>query len=120
MLGLGANTTQARSTPTPAPAPALLTAVGRPRAGAPPSPREAALRAVEADLHVTALAQTPEHYKYETSTHPPTRFTEAQLDFFSHHKFAARRDPVDAAQGLAQGRPPPLRAVPGPGETHGR
>ena len=66
-------------------------AVGRELARQLPSAREAVLRAVEADLHIPALAQTLEHYKYETSTRLPTRFTEAQLDFFGHHMLRGAR-----------------------------
>lgn len=80
------------TTPTPDPAPVLSSpAVGRELARQLPSAREAVLRAVEADLHIPALAQTLEHYKYETSTRLPTRFTEAQLDFFGHHMLRGAR-----------------------------
>lgn len=78
-------------------------AVARELARHRPSAREVVLRAVAADLHVPAVSQTLEYCKYETSTRLPTRFTEAQLDFFGHHMFAARGDPVDAARAPRKG-----------------
>ncbi|KAI1351728.1 6-phosphogluconate dehydrogenase [Xylaria sp. FL0043] len=52
------------------------------------------LKAVEADLFVPSISQTLEYYKYETSTHLPTQFMEAQLDYFGSHMFETKDDPM--------------------------
>ncbi|RYP08021.1 hypothetical protein DL764_002167 [Monosporascus ibericus] len=58
------------------------------------SAKEVVLRAVEADLFLPALSQTLEWYKYDTSTHLPTQFMEAQLDYFGQHMFDTKDDPL--------------------------
>ncbi|RYO94419.1 hypothetical protein DL766_002767 [Monosporascus sp. MC13-8B] len=68
--------------------------VGRELAAHYGSVKEVALRAVEADLFVPALGQTLEWYKYDTSTHLPTQFMEAQLDYFGQHMFDTKDDPL--------------------------
>ncbi|RWA11248.1 hypothetical protein EKO27_g3879 [Xylaria grammica] len=52
------------------------------------------LKAIEADLFVPSISQTLEYYKYETSTHLPTQFMEAQLDYFGAHMFETKDDPM--------------------------
>ncbi|KAI0446558.1 6-phosphogluconate dehydrogenase [Xylaria telfairii] len=52
------------------------------------------LKAIEADLFIPAISQTLEYYKYETSTHLPTQFMEAQLDYFGSHMFERKDDPM--------------------------
>ncbi|KAJ2988069.1 hypothetical protein NUW58_g4171 [Xylaria curta] len=56
--------------------------------------KKVVLRAMEADLFVPPISQTLEYYKYETSTHLPTQFMEAQLDYFGSHMFERKDDPM--------------------------
>ncbi|KAI3323058.1 6-phosphogluconate dehydrogenase [Xylariaceae sp. AK1471] len=56
--------------------------------------KKVVLKAVEADLFVPSISQTLEYYKYENSTHLPTQFMEAQLDYFGLHMFEKKDDPM--------------------------
>ncbi|KAI0459811.1 6-phosphogluconate dehydrogenase [Xylaria acuta] len=62
--------------------------------------KKVVLKAVEADLFVPSISQTLGFYKYETSTHLPTQFMEAQLDYFGSHMFERKDDPM---RGLEKG-----------------
>ncbi|KAI0160689.1 6-phosphogluconate dehydrogenase [Xylariaceae sp. FL1272] len=49
--------------------------------------RRVVTRSMEADLPVPTLSGSLEYYKYMTSTLLPTRFMEAQLDYFGMHMY---------------------------------
>ncbi|KAI1813521.1 6-phosphogluconate dehydrogenase [Poronia punctata] len=56
--------------------------------------KQVVLKAIEADLFVPSISQTLEYYKYENSSHLPTQFMEAQLDYFGEHMFETKDDPM--------------------------
>jgi 6-phosphogluconate dehydrogenase len=56
--------------------------------------KDVVLKALAADAFVPATSQTLEWYKYTTSTHLPTQFMEAQLDYFGQHMYDTKDDPV--------------------------
>ncbi|KAI1753442.1 6-phosphogluconate dehydrogenase [Xylaria castorea] len=68
--------------------------VGNELSGSYQATKRVVLKAVEADLFVPSISQTLEYYKYETSTHLPTQFMEAQLDYFGLHMYEKKNDPM--------------------------